>query len=424
MDRAVELVLDRLEKAVVDLQSALSTHHGFYRGTYDSVLTEVQEGVMLQAKGGGTAISHLTSLEGGLAAARNGNDAATKALRELSRLDHKAAGELSDTLAPLLKMARSKIDLGERTLDLVREIQINHPKRLTGVPLNPKGRTVGALTSTQLDNLGIKAVPPGLVANPKVKGLLAEIARQPLDGKGLANEVEAANRLVKAALERKLTHSATTGTRRFAGNLSARFSISGHLLTPAGIPGANPAVAALKREQATRLANKAETEALQAAEKKMAAWVAGKRGKLAKAAARQLLKIAQSKAAKRALSVAPVIGWGFSASDAWAGGKDVFRGNVARGLSGIGLAVVDVASDLLHLGDAVSGVGGTALSVAVQGGTIAGQVKVEMDRVQEQMDRVLAEVDRTGALPPDSRLKSEFELDDDTITELKQAMTE
>ena len=81
-----------------------------------------------------------------------------------------------------------------------------------------------------------------------------------------------------------------------------------------------------------------------------------------------------------------------------------------------------MASDFLHLGDAVSGVGGTALSLAAQGGTIAGQVAIEMSRVQEQMDRVLAEVDRTGHLPPDGRLRDEFELDDDTIRELKAAM--
>ena len=429
MDRAVELVLDRLEKAVVDLQTTLATNHGFYRGTYDSVLTEVQQGVMLQAKGGGTAISHISSLKNGLTSAGNARAAFGKALQELARLDQKAVAELSAALRPLRELANQKIDLAERTLELVREIEINHPDRLAGVPLNTKGRTVGALTTTQLDNLGIKGVPPGLAADPKVKGLLAEIARQPLDGKGLADEVAAANRAVRAALERKLGHATTSGgTRRFAANLAARFGIAGNLVTAAGTQAAPTAAAALKRQAVTATADKAMLQAGEAVEKKLLAGATGDaarkavRGRLAKVVGKRIVQIAESRVAKRALSLVPVAGWGFAAVDAWNGGKDVIRGNVGRGLSGIGLAVADVASDFLHLGDAVSGVGGTAVSLAAQGGVIAGQVKIEMDRVQESMDRVLAEVDRSGRLPPDARLKDEYGLDDDTIAELKGAM--
>jgi hypothetical protein len=78
--------------------------------------------------------------------------------------------------------------------------------------------------------------------------------------------------------------------------------------------------------------------------------------RLPKLIAEGLLKRSAKAAARRALSLAPVVGWGLDAQDAYHGIEDIFRGHVARGFAGIGLAVGDVAADFLYLGDAISGV--------------------------------------------------------------------
>ncbi len=83
----------------------------------------------------------------------------------------------------------------------------------------------------------------------------------------------------------------------------------------------------------------------------------------------------------------------------------MLRGNVARGLSGIGCAAGDVASDALHIGDVVTGVGGTVASVAVQGALIGCQVAIEIDRARDLMHELEAEVESTGELPAESRLR-------------------
>lgn len=143
---------------------------------------------------------------------------------------------------------------------------------------------------------------------------------------------------------------------------------------------------------------------------------------VAKATGKALLRASAKAAARRTASLLPVIGWGFAVKDAAAGVEDILRGNNARGLAGIGMAIGDVASDFLHIGDAVSGVGGTALSLGLQGGLIAGQLKLEMDRMQEKMDQLQQEIRDKGALPDDRRLRDEFSLDDDAIADMKQGI--
>ncbi|MFO0979790.1 MAG: DUF4157 domain-containing protein [Planctomycetaceae bacterium] len=137
---------------------------------------------------------------------------------------------------------------------------------------------------------------------------------------------------------------------------------------------------------------------------------------------RRLARLAASKTAKRALSLAPIVGWGFSAKDAWAGMKDAMHGHVSRGLAGIGCAAGDVASDLLHGADVLTGPGGTAASLAIQAGTITCQVVIELERSKERMQELQQEIERTGKLPPDERLKDYYEMDDEAIKELKESM--
>lgn len=58
-------------------------------------------------------------------------------------------------------------------------------------------------------------------------------------------------------------------------------------------------------------------------------------------------------------------------------------------------------------------------SLEIQAGTIAGQVAIEVDRFKEKMQQLNEEIAKNGALPPDERLREEFDLDDDDIKNLK-----
>lgn len=185
------------------------------------------------------------------------------------------------------------------------------------------------------------------------------------------------------------------------------------------------AVASRLRSSATT----ADKEALKRASRKYATKAGGqgaaKKGArfLEKAAPKVfrkfLVRASAKKAAKRAASFLPVVGWVFAGEDAVKGVEDILRGHTARGIAAIGLAGADVAADFLHAGDVVSGVGGTALSIGAQAATVAGQIKIEMDRAEEKLEQLRKEIADKDALPDDGRLRSEFDLDDEAIAELK-----
>jgi hypothetical protein len=169
----------------------------------------------------------------------------------------------------------------------------------------------------------------------------------------------------------------------------------------------------LSKAAARRLAKKIEGAVADHAAKFL-------KSKMGKFIAKTMLNQSAKKAAKRAASFVPLVGWVFNFEDIGNGLEDVFRGHVARGLGGIGLAVGDMISDVAHVGDAVSGVGGTALSLGLQAGAVAGQIAIELDRVQDRMDELGEEVKRLGALPDDGRLRSYYQLEDEDIAELKK----
>jgi hypothetical protein len=194
----------------------------------------------------------------------------------------------------------------------------------------------------------------------------------------------------------------------------------------------NPAAKAV-RQQLAKDARKMEIKAFEELSKKEAARAERRVGlavashakifakkRLPKLIAERLIKMAASKSAKRALSFVPVLGWGFNAQDAYHGAQDIFRGHVARGLAGIGLAAADVASDFLHLGDAVSGVGGTVVSLGAQAATVAGQVAIEIDRAKERFEELGGEIEKLGRLPDDARLRDYYDMDDEAIEQMKK----
>ncbi len=194
-----------------------------------------------------------------------------------------------------------------------------------------------------------------------------------------------------------------------------------------------PKLNAFAEMELKRLENEAERAGKQAAdavEQKMlkegekiivgdAARVALRRSGFAKIMGNTIKRIVASKAAKRTLSLIPIVGWGFSARDAYAGVEDIMAGRVYRGVAGIGFATVDVIADVVHLGDLVSGVGGTVLSLGIQAGTSAGQILIETERVEEKMQELQEEIAKTGQIPSDGRLHDYYDLDDDAINEIK-----
>lgn len=177
---------------------------------------------------------------------------------------------------------------------------------------------------------------------------------------------------------------------------------------------------AMERKAGVELSEKAleniERKVVMLAERKGVAFA---RKRLPKLIANAVLKQSAKQAAKRAASLLPVIGWGFAAQDIYKSGQDIFRGNVGRGLAGMGLSIADVASDFLHLGDAVSGVGGTAISLGVQAATISGQIAITIERFKEKMNELGEEIARLDSLPSDTRLRDYYELDEEDIEELK-----
>lgn len=191
-----------------------------------------------------------------------------------------------------------------------------------------------------------------------------------------------------------------------------------------------------KVENALRQVKKAETEGkISKSILRSARNIVSKRGgprmaevlrksRLRKVITRRLARLAESKTARRTASLVPLVGWAFSADDAWAGTKDMLAGHVKRGLTGITCAAADVASDFLHAGDAVSGVGGTIASLSLQAGTITCQVVLEIQKAKEKLDLLEQRILRGEGLPPDDVLRNQFELDQESIQELKEHLQE
>ncbi|MGH7576182.1 MAG: DUF4157 domain-containing protein, partial [Longimicrobiales bacterium] len=159
---------------------------------------------------------------------------------------------------------------------------------------------------------------------------------------------------------------------------------------------------------------RAAAEALEGAIEKTAI------AKTRRAAAREVVtKFLQKQAAmtagRRVGSLVPVLGWYASFLDAKEGISDIAHGNVVLGLYTIGLAGVDVVSDVLHAADTVSGVGGTALSLTVQGWTTAQQVAIAQARSNIRSRELTAYIEKNNKLPPRKELMDYYGLNDEEV---------
>ena len=185
-------------------------------------------------------------------------------------------------------------------------------------------------------------------------------------------------------------------------------------------------------------AQAAAKEATQAAEKRLELAAAAEvfEGSLEKQAMKipvtsleeRAVKMVGNSAAEKGVkkaggSLVPVIGWYFSAQDMGKGIDDIAHGNFVLGIGTIGVAAVDVAADTLHLGDAVSGVGGTALSLTVQGWTTAMQTGFEAARINERSKELREYIHKNGKLPPNRELIDYYGMNDEDILYMDQALS-
>ncbi len=115
-------------------------------------------------------------------------------------------------------------------------------------------------------------------------------------------------------------------------------------------------------------------------------------------------------------AAAPVIGAAFAAPDAWEGVKDISHGDFFTGLGTIGVAIIDVASQGLHLTDEVSGGGGTVLAITIQTWAAAMQFGFETERIRQRASELKAYMKAHGNhLPPRDELMSYYRLNDEDI---------
>lgn len=138
---------------------------------------------------------------------------------------------------------------------------------------------------------------------------------------------------------------------------------------------------------------------------------------LAETGAEAFTKSATSAATRRlGQAVAPVVGAAFAAPDAWKGMQDLAHGNVVLGLGTIGVAIVDVAAQGLHLTDEITAGGGTILAITIQTWAAAMQFGFESARIKMRSDELKAYMKAHGnRLPPRAELMSYYNLNDEDI---------
>ena len=138
---------------------------------------------------------------------------------------------------------------------------------------------------------------------------------------------------------------------------------------------------------------------------------------LAETASEALTKTATTKATGQlGKAVAPVIGAAFAAPDAWKGIQDLSHGDLFLGLGTIGVAIIDVASQGLHLTDEITAGGGTILAITIQTWAATMQFAFESARISKRASELKAYVKAHGnRLPPRDELISYYGLNDEDI---------
>ncbi len=138
---------------------------------------------------------------------------------------------------------------------------------------------------------------------------------------------------------------------------------------------------------------------------------------LAETAGEALTKSATTAASKRLANAAiPVIGVAFAAPDLLKGGQDISHGDIVTGLGTIGVALIDIASQGLHLTDVVTEGGGTVLAITIQTWCAAMQLGWETARITQRANELKAYMKaHNNGLPPRKELMDYYGLNDEDI---------
>jgi len=259
-------IVQNLPIAVQKLQEVLSasgSFHGVLRGSLEAVLAEAQGAEIVGPDG--VPFNHYQNLTDTLNALRNSSGSIQDILGQIGgRGDFKTVEELSQSLRPLLDLAKDREAVMAETQSLAETLEQSYPQRLAGVAfgqggLGPQvGRTVSSLISTQLqllaNTLRARGIDPFLLPqNLRASSgmLLEEIEELPVstEQSAAAAALTAASvRLTISQVLVRLGSGATGLLQRLAPLLEALWTIGGRLISvpfilvdqngnPIGMPG-------------------------------------------------------------------------------------------------------------------------------------------------------------------------------------------
>lgn len=177
------------------------------------------------------------------------------------------------------------------------------------------------------------------------------------------------------------------------------------------VVGVGAANGALEKQAAQTLSN----EINEAMEKRVASKFVQVEEKALVRTASEVLSAAGMSAAERRLgkAVTPIVGLIMVGPDALRGLEDLSHGHFVTGLGTIGVAIAELAGQGLHMTNAVTGLGGSALAVTIQVWCATMQFSWETARVEQRSSDLKAYMEAHGnELPPDSELRSYYGLKD------------
>lgn len=229
---------DKITEQANELINFLSDpkKHGLFRGTFEAAIAEAQGAEL--SKPSSETYTHLQSLQDTIRGLTTRVNALTGSLERLSKVDPKAAGELSRAVQPALSRGRALIALGNQTRQLIAEIKnlqwaqaSSMGARLGRVPLQTAGRTYASLVSTQLQRMNLNLLPNAL--STQYSNTLAGIRQLPTT----VAELREQGRNIAGAVSSALTALARSGTasavvRFFGAAAEVLYKIGSTLTSP------------------------------------------------------------------------------------------------------------------------------------------------------------------------------------------------
>lgn len=226
-----------LVNATRGLRNALSgTPHGAaLRGSSEAALAEAQGSNMFSSAG--NVRSHVEDV-------RSGRNCIQNRLREIGNVfrnmraagNYRSVDQLARAYRPLLDLARQRLNLLNRVLALVEELQVSHSNRLAGRALEELGRTRHALASNQLVRQGLSLLPREI--ERQWSWTVQGMRQLPISFRQAAAQATAAVAAVRASLLSLSVRGAASSLWRHIGTFGTRLLnilSSPLLLVPRGL---------------------------------------------------------------------------------------------------------------------------------------------------------------------------------------------